>query len=285
VALRLTAQERTVPVRRVGGHRREVISLRETARRILGDLKNRRQLEAYVVAAVALVLAVLSIVEGAVPENFKWAVLFLGLGLLVYQVTVPERGGGTADDILSDRSAFDQVPLADRVRSAQEIWIFAPSAANVLSPRTCEALRTGMLARADGVVRVVVLDPRYEDRVQLAVRQLDDSLEYPVQQFRQALEATIHQLERMASWPVSGTVEYRFIDYNPGFSLVAINPGRRDGVVIVEFHGFHNEATHSRMHVELRRSDSERWYSYWLDQFGAIWAAARPAAPASPASG
>jgi hypothetical protein len=164
------------------------------------------------------------------------------------------------------------------------LWVFAPSAANVLSPRTCEALRTSVLDRADGVVRVVVLDPLREDAVQLAVRQLDESLEYPVQQFRHSLEATVHQLERMSNWPVKGTVEYRYVDYNPGFSLVAINPSRRDGVVIVEFHGFHNDATHSRMHLELRRGDSDRWYNYWLDQFGAIWTASRPPEPAWQAS-
>jgi hypothetical protein len=42
-------------------------------------------------------------------------------------------------------------------------------------------------------------------------------------------------------------------------------------------HGFRNDATHSRMHIELRRSDSDRWCDDWLDQFGDIWASARPA--------
>ena len=261
--------------------------MRETARRIVADLKDRRQLEAYIVAGIAIVLAVLSVIEGVVPENLKWGVLFLGLGLLVYQVTLPEKKGGNAEDVLCDRSAFDQVPLTERLAPAREVWIFAPSAVNVLAPRACEALRTGLLSRTDGVFRVVVLDPLREDAIQLAIRQLDDSLEYPVQQFRPSLETTVRQLEQMSRWPVKGSVQYRFLDYNPGFSLVAINPSRWDGVVIVEFHAFHNEATHSRMHVELRRSDSDRWYSYWLDQFGTIWAAGRPpsAAPLGPGGG
>lgn len=246
--------------------------------RIVRDIKNRRQLEAYAVAAIALTLAILSIVEAAVPENLKWAALLVGVGLLVYQVTLPTAAGGRAEDILFDRSSFDAEPLSERVRGAREVWIFAPSAINVLSHRNCEALRKEVLADTRGVVRIVVLDPANETAIQLAIRQLDDSLDYPVQDFRQSLEATVRQLALMSAWPVAGTVDYRFLDYNPGFSLVAIDPTRPKGLVIVEMHGFRNDATHSRMHIELRRSDSDRWYDYWLDQFGDIWALARPAA-------
>jgi hypothetical protein len=253
------------------------MALRTALGRIVRDIKNRRQLEAYVVAAVALTLAILSIVEAAVPENLKWAALLVGVGLLVYQVTLPTGAGARAEDILFDRSSFDAEPLSERVRGAREVWIFAPSAINVLSHRNCEALRKDVLADPRGVVRVVVLDPANETAVQLAIRQLDDSLDYPVQDFRQSLGATVRQLALMSAWPVAGTVDYRFLDHNPGFSLVAIDPTRPKGLVIVEMHGFHNDATHSRMHIELRRSDSDRWYDYWLDQFGHIWASAHAA--------
>jgi hypothetical protein len=43
---------------------------------------------------------------------------------------------------------------------------------------------------------------------------------------------------------------------------------------VVEFHGFHNEATPSRMHIEISRQQSERWYAYWMEQFNQIWSAA-----------
>jgi hypothetical protein len=72
-----------------------------------------------------------------------------------------------------------------------------------------------------------------------------------------------------------GRFEHRFAAYNPGFSLVAIDPQAKHGVVIVEFHGFHNESTGSRMHLELRRQDSQHWFDYWADQFDHIWRSAR----------
>jgi hypothetical protein len=115
--------------------------------------------------------------------------------------------------------------------------------------------------------------------VQFATRQLDDSLDFPSQLFRSSLEATVRQLQRMAAWRERGSFEYRLADYNPGFSLVAIDPGSRHGAVIVEFHGFHNQVTNTRMHIELTRAISDQWCTYWLGQFERIWQAAH--APAS----
>jgi len=56
----------------------------------------------------------------------------------------------------------------------------------------------------------------------------------------------------------------------------AVDPGTSRGVVIVEFHGFHNQVTNTRMHIELTRAESEQWYGYWIEQFERIWQAARP---------
>ncbi len=58
-----------------------------------------------------------------------------------------------------------------------------------------------------------------------------------------------------------------------GFSLISIDPTTRKGHVIVEFHGFHNEATSCRMHIEVTRRQSDYWYAYWTNQFGRIWEA------------
>lgn len=240
-------------------------------RRIGRDLKERRHIDAYSIAFVTLVLAVLSLVPSIVPDELRWAALLAGVGILVWRITIPERIAGTMDDLLNDRFAFDRLPLSERLRDAQEVCIFAPTAVNILSAHDCELLRTGVLSRPDGIVRVVVLDLQNESVVHLATRQLDDSLDYPIQDFRASLQVTMRQLGIMASWNVNGSFDYRILDYNPGFSLISVDPTSRKGHVIVEFHGFHNEATSSRMHIEISRQQSEHWYTYWTDQFSRIW--------------
>jgi hypothetical protein len=248
-------------------------------RRVAHDLKNRRFVDAYSAALVGFVLAVLSLIGDIVPDQVRWAVLLAGVGFLALRVTVPEAGIRSADDILQDRFAFDEKSLPERLKNAKEIWIFAPTAVNLLSAHNCDLLRTGILSRPGGVVRVVVLDPAQEAAVKIATRQLDDSIDFPVQEFSSSLQTTLQLLRAVASWNLTGTFEYRLLDYNPGFSLVAVDPGSRNGHIIVEFHGFHNEATSSRMHVEIARNQSEQWYEYWTEQFTRIWHAAKPFPP------
>jgi hypothetical protein len=252
-------------------------------RRIGRDLKNRRYVDAYSVAFVTFALAVLSLVPDLIPDPVRWAALLAGVGLLVLRITIPDSSAGSIDGLLKDRVAFDNNPIAERLKNAAEVWIFAPTAVNFLSQNS-ELLRTGVLSKPDGTVRVVVLNPDSEAAIQLATRQLDDSVDYPTQDVSATLQTTTHLLRSMASWPVRGSFGYRFLDYSPGFSLVAVDPGRRDGSVIVEFHGFHNEATSSRMHIEILRRQSDHWHAYWIEQFNQIWAGA-VAAPADPADG
>jgi hypothetical protein len=245
-------------------------------RRIFLDLKQRRHVDVYVVASAAIVFAVLSLFGDVLPDNVRWAVLLAGVSLLVFRMTLTESPR-VADDLLNDRTTFDDRPLSRWVSQTSEIWIFAPSAANFLSARHCELLRDSVLNRRDGIVRVVVLDPREDAAVRIATRQLDDSLDYPLQEFGACLTTTLGLLQKMASWSVSGSFEYRLLGYNPGFSLVVIDPGKRKGRVIVEFHGFHNQMTSARMHIELTHQLSEYWYGYWTDQFRRIWDTAKSA--------
>lgn len=245
-------------------------------RQIGRDLVRRRHVDAYVVATAAFVLGVLSLVDDAVDDGIRWAVVLGALSLLVHRITVPDAVGDL-DDVFRDRSHFSTATFASRLDSASVVWVFAPSAVNLLTATTADDLRRTVLARADGLLRVVILDPSATAAVELASRQLDDTVDYPVQVLPQALAETDGRLRSIAEWPTPGRFERRYAGFNPGFSLVAIDPHARDGVVIVEFHGYHNESTSSRMHIQLRRRDSQRWFEYWTDQFEHIWIGAREA--------
>ena len=251
--------------------------------RMVTDLRHLRNIDAYALVLVTLVFAVLSVASDVLPVNARWAVLLAGVALLVFRITLPERVPGLVGEVLQNRLAFEETPFTARLRGASELWVFAPTGVNLLSPQTCETIRSTLLSSPDGVVRVVVLDPAKETTVRQATRQLDDPLDSPPQLFLDSLRGTIGQLERIASaGGIRGSFGYRLLDANPGFSLVAIDPAARDGQVIVEFHGYHSETTASRMHIELNRASDGPWYMYWLDQFDRIWRDARePGRPAT----
>jgi len=247
--------------------------VRREAGRVARHLKRRQHVDAYVVAFVAMVLAVLTLL-GKGDDDLRWSAVLAALAILVYRITLPEARGDV-DAVLQSRVAFNDTTFASRLRSARTLWVFGPSAINVLGGSTGNELRRTILARADGMVRVAVLDPDAPEAVALAARQLDEALDYPMKSLAASLADAVLQLDTIAAWDTPGSFEYRFAGFNPGFSLIGIDPESRDGVLIVEFHGYHNESTESRMHVELTRRASQHWYDYWLDQFQSLWNAAR----------
>ena len=171
----------------------------QVIRRIARDFRQLRNIDAYAVAVVAFAFAVFSVVGDLLPANARWAALLAAVGLLAFRMTLPGHAEASADDLLKDRTAFEDKPLHARLRAASELWVFAPSAINLLAPGNCDTIRTTVLASPDGVVRVAVLDPAAKPAVEIATRQLDDSLDYPLQVFRSSLQATIRQLQRMAA--------------------------------------------------------------------------------------
>ena len=226
--------------------------------------------------AVATVFALLGIVGDIVPEGLKWSAVFAAFAVLLYRVALPARPGRSIESILGDREALPPGQFKAWLDSAEQLWIFAPSAVNLLTAEHCDIMRRTILSKAGGQVRIVVLDPRDLDTVALAKRQLDDSLSFPVQEFAASLSTVIVQLQTMAAWQSAGNFDYRLLDLNPGFSLIAINPHRLDGEILVEIHGFSNEAVGSRMHFTLSRQESGRWFEYWSSQFESIWHKASP---------
>lgn len=241
--------------------------VRRRLKQVLGDLRRGRFIDLYATTLVALVFAVLLLVGADLPDGVRWSVLFAGLGFLLLRAAFANH----REDRFLDRSDYDRNPISEGLRNAKDVWIFAPVGSNFLTEERCDILRRGPLAKDDGNVRVVVL--KQFDSHDPISEQLDALLDHPVQKAADSLRETRARLASMEHWSVIGTFAYGDIAFNPGFSMVAVDPHSAGGYVNVEFHGFRNDAIRSRMHVHLTRGDGA-WYTYWLDQFEAIWRSA-----------
>lgn len=255
------------------------MALRRALGRIKEDLRHRRNIEAHVATAIAIIFAALSTIGDIVPESLRWAALFAGMAVLIFRIALPSRPGAPIESMIGDRSGFAELRLTDRFATAKDIWIFGPSAVNLLSSGNCDLLRSGPLARPDGTVRVVLLDPQETEAVALAARQLDESLDFPVHDLPTAIAQSAKQLSLMEAWKTVGSLSHRFVGYSPGFSILIVDPSLPDATALVEIHGFHNESTATRMHVTFRKDETPHWYEYWRAQFEHLWSSARlPAA-------
>ncbi len=245
--------------------------MRRRWRQVLDDVRRRRFLDLYATTLVSLGFAVVLLVGADLPDSVRWSVLFAGMGFLLLRAALAHH----REERFLDRSDYDRRPITEDLRRAKDVWIFAPVGSNFLTEERCDVLRRGPLARDEGAVRIVVLAEF--DAGDAMSEQLDALLDHPVQKAADSLRETRARLAAMAQWPVNGTFAYGDIAFNPGFSLVAVNPHGAGGYVNVEFHGFRNDAIRSRMHIHLTRDDGP-WYTYWLDQFEAMWRSARGAA-------
>jgi hypothetical protein len=249
--------------------------------RIAADFRARRHLDVYVVAGTSIVFAVLSAMSDQLSDNLRWATLLAGLTVLMLRSVSPPVSGMSAS-LLGDRSELPRADIVRRLGAATEVWIFGPSAAHILSGEVCDALRQHVLGRAGGSVRVAVLDPTEWFAVESAERQLTGGVDYPTQRFRVSLASTVGKLGSMAGWNVPGSFDYRYLPFNPGFSMIVVDPYGPRGFLIVELHGVYNAATSSRMHIRLSRGHQRRWFTYWVHQFESLWelASEHDAAPA-----
>ncbi|MCA9903694.1 MAG: hypothetical protein KC547_07545 [Anaerolineae bacterium] len=224
------------------------------ARRVLNDVSQGRNLESYVVAALGIALLAAGVL-GSVDQSVQMALIIAALTVLVLRSTAPETGIFALDDVLKDRQAFGS--FKDFIGDGRTLWMFAPSAVNIFNDAS--PVKSAILDRG-GEVCVILLDPKAETVISYVQGQLDSA----GQELASDIRRTVRSLDQLQK---SGKVTYGFLPFSPGFSLTIIDPDKPGGRLIVEYHGFRNEFTGNRMHIEITRAQSEYWFDYWVNQF------------------
>jgi hypothetical protein len=190
---------------------------------------------------------------------------------LVFRATVePSSRRLALDTVLQNRESLAAFPQL--LAQASELWLYAPTGVNVIVHAA--DIKRRILDRG-GRVRLVFQDPDSLG-AETVQAQLDDALD-----FNKTLENSVATAARMSTW---GDCQFRLLPYSPGFSMLVVNPGKANGYLIIELHGFRDENIADRMHVRISRSESLHWFDYWLARYRAIWDTARePIAPVSTA--
>ncbi|MBW4702423.1 hypothetical protein [Micromonospora sp. RL09-050-HVF-A] len=231
------------------------------------DVRSGRYLDLYVTTAVSMFFAAWLLIGADLDDDIRWSILLAAIGIIMLRSIASTRPQLQAR-VLLDRSAYEERPIGRVFESAREVSIFAPIGSNLLTVERCESLKNGPLSRRGGVVRVILLAPLKSDDKR--AMQLDGLLERSIQSAHTALAETYDRLRRMSEWDMEGKLLVKMISFNPGFSLVAIDPTASEGFINVEFHGYRSDSLSSRMHVRLDSND-QKWFRYWLRQFEAMW--------------
>lgn len=235
------------------------------ARRISADIISGKNIETYVVTVIALVVAVLSVVEDVVPLDLQMAAILAALALLVFKTSEPSNRSVDLDSVLLDRQSYG--PFREFIHGGSVFWVYGPSAVNVLT--NSPDLEREILDRG-GAIRVLIQDPKQETSIQILHQQLDDMSYLLTDDIRRSI-SILETLKKRHK----DQVEYRFLPYSPGFSMSVVDPDGREGRLIIEFFGFNSQSINDRMHILIRRSQSNYWFEYWASQFDSMWQTAR----------
>lgn len=233
-------------------------------RRVINDITNLRNVDAYVVGFIGVALIFLDVL-GTVELDAYLSVMTAALVVLLLRTTTPQKKEVDLDNVLLDRQSY--TPLRDFVQGAHVVWVYGPSAVNVL--RESATFKREVLDRG-GELRVLLQDPAENSSMAILRQQLD-----PNNNLDHDIQGSLFTLAKMLEW---GKVDYRLLPYNPGFSLLVIDPDGKDGRLVVEFFGYHNNLIDDRMHILIERRTSQYWFEYWAKQYEIMWDAARPAA-------
>jgi hypothetical protein len=233
----------------------------DTVQRIWADLRDRRHIESYAVAAVSIVLVVLGLFD-EVSQDLQLTVILAALALLVFNITVPERSRADLDSVLQDRKSYGH--FRDFIHGARSLSIYGPTAITVL--REAASIEREVLAKG-GTVRVIVQDPGDPVAVANLHRQLDGE-KFNVEH---DLQTSLGILSNLEGKHLPGRFAWRQLPHSPGFSLVVVERDKHDDQLVVEFYGYNSQVIDDRMHIVIHRRESPYWFGYWADQFETMW--------------
>ncbi|MEP7292295.1 MAG: hypothetical protein ABI835_10950 [Chloroflexota bacterium] len=237
-------------------------TITRTLRRIIDDLINLRNVDAYVVSFIGIALVILGLI-GTADDHLYLTVITAALVVLLFRTTTPPKKEVDLDTVLLDRQSY--TPLREFVQGAHTVWAYGPSAVNIL--RESPTFKREVLDRG-GEMRVLLQDPEQAESLATLRQQLD-----PNNDLDHDIKGSLFTLKKMLDW---GRVDYRLLPYNPGFSILIVDPDGKDGRLTIEFFGYHNQLIDDRMHLLIERHSSQYWFEYWAKQYQIMWDAARP---------
>jgi hypothetical protein len=232
--------------------------------RIFNDILSGRNIDAYAVTIIGVAILILDVI-GDVPQNVQLSVIIAALAVLVFRSTAPATRGADLDEILLDRKAYG--PFRDFLKGGKTLWVCAPSAVNIFNDPT--PVKEEILDRG-GEVTVLMQDPNADPMI---IENLQKQLD------RTNADELINDVNRVSriltTLKGKGNVNYGYIPNIPGFTLTIIDPEKNSGRLVVEFLGYSNEFIGQRMHIVIKRTESEYWFDYWVEQFKSMHASAR----------
>jgi len=241
---------------------------------IWADIKRGENLDLIVVGILAIVIAVLDLLDFTPPEVVSSLTLatlgVLAFGFLVtrwlIRDTVREADRANAVRFLSQ--ADDSLQRA--IRTADEIWMLGL----ILRGTTFDHFHRFVgKAERGGTIRAMICDP---SRVDLDIIEKRFSRGGTAELFASSYDWIVCQYARIRGAAEKGEkIQLKMLDFVPSVSMYVFPNGDEGGVAFVEVYCYKSRAG-SIPKFKVSERENPQWYQHFVSQFEAMWDDATP---------
>jgi len=247
------------------------------------DLRQARNLDLYIVVAIAVVVAVLGVFNVVDPRILAAATLAVlavmatsmlasrhqidSVRMMLDRMAATEAGNVPAERFLTQR----HTDLDNELATASDIALVG-----VTLTRTVRDLLPVLDRRlqAGGRVRVLLIDLESQAHQEAVARSKKaDAPDF----YRHRVSSTVDLLRVLASTAADvSALQLRVLPFVPTFGLCLIDPGERHGRIHVEV--YQHRTLEPNPSFSVRANRDGHWYDLFRSQFETLWDSARPLA-------
>lgn len=232
----------------------------------LADIKSKKNLDVWILAALALVFAVLGII--GVDDKFLGPAILGLLGILaisqiksrdqVSEISASWRRART--DVFSHD--FPREYYEDRSKASSHYFFAGVTMRRTLPTMEHDLMR---ILRNGGSVRILLPDPDDDNLLQMIAMTRGETSSSHIQQ---SIKTTLHSAKHLQS-KVGGNLEIRTTAVLPRIGINALELGLPSASIMIQLYG-HTPTKESKPIFYLTSTD-EDWFEYFAEEVERLW--------------
>ena len=215
-------------------------------------------------ASLAVVLSLINLIKLSTADEIIIALLALvAVDALNERLNILEKIESRLSNIGSDqglKGRYEMQTPVQQAGNASEICLCAIHGTSVILPYTgfyAARMREGCN------IRIILLSPDSPAIDSIHLRSQHS-------QMKQRILSALGTLEGLVGMQTKGVCEVRLASTSIPFSMFAVDLSKASGLMNVEYHAY-KVAIDNRPHVFLTASGCPYWFTYYTQQFEAIW--------------
>lgn len=249
--------------------------MKEIYQRILIDIKNRKNIELYLVLVVAFIVIILD-TFGVDTTDAIFEVLLAITGLLAFSLIgnkhdneiLRKKIEGLNSKISAEKffSEWSDTQFKSLIGEANEISMIAV-ANHVFLSQNAELIKNFVLK--GGELRCILVDP--SGNAMKMVCDLATGYEKQIEHLAMQVDLSIQQFKDFAkSSPNPEKIKLKLIDHMPYAITTMMDTKTDKGIIFVTLEGF-EEPSQVRPSFTLKKFEDKKWFNFYLNSYENIW--------------